>query len=120
MRLLGKNLDQPDEVKEFEKGRVDIVHLDDGTSVGRFRLRPGWRWSEHVKPIAKTESCQATHTGYVIAGRIHLRTDDGQEMEFGPGDAYAIPRGHDAWIIGDEEYVGVDVTGASAFGTPAT
>jgi quercetin dioxygenase-like cupin family protein len=116
MDLQGKSLDQPDEVKEFENGRVEIVHLESGMTVGRFRLRPGWRWSENVKPLAGTESCQATHTGYVISGRIHLRTDDGQEREFGAGDAYAIPPGHDAWIVGDEDYVGIDVTGAGAFG----
>jgi uncharacterized cupin superfamily protein len=78
-------------------------------------MEPGWRWSEHVKPIAGTASCQALHTGHVISGRIMIRMDDGSEREFGPGDAYVIPPGHDGWVVGDEPYVGVDYTGMADF-----
>src|SRR5438309_7201422 len=112
-----KNLDSPDEVRQFEKGRMDVAKSE-GVMVGRTVLQPGWRWSEHVKPIAGTDSCQANHTGYVVAGRIKVVMDDGQELELAAGDAYSIPPGHDAWVVGDEEYVRVDVTGAASFAKP--
>jgi EutQ-like cupin domain len=74
----------------------------------RAQAEPGWRWSEAIKPIAGTDSCEVQHTGYVISGRMHVVMDDGSEQEIGPGDVYVIRPGHDAWIIGDETYVGVD------------
>jgi quercetin dioxygenase-like cupin family protein len=114
-----RNLDAPDEVREFENGRMDVAKFDDGVTVGRTVLQPGWRWSEHVKPIAGTHSCQANHVGYVVAGRIKIVMDDGQELELAAGDAYVIPPGHDAWVMGDETYVGVDVGGPALFAKPA-
>jgi quercetin dioxygenase-like cupin family protein len=78
-------------------------------------FEPGWRWSEHVKPIAKTDSCQATHLMYCISGRMHVRMDDGTEQEIGPGDLAAIPSGHDAWIVGDEPCVAVDWGGSANY-----
>ena len=86
-RMVRRNLDTPDETRPFQgdKGRLELVNLDAG-SVGRATFRPGWRWSEHVKPIAKTPSCEAAHQGYVISGRMRIRMDDGAEEEFGPGD----------------------------------
>jgi hypothetical protein len=78
-------------------------------------MQPGWRWSESVKPIVGTESCQVSHTGYVISGRMHVRMDDGTELDFGPGDAVWVGPGHDAWVAGDEPYVGLDFTGAEHF-----
>jgi quercetin dioxygenase-like cupin family protein len=112
--LAGKSLDGPDETRSFPMGKVELVTIG-GITLGRMTAQPGWRWSEHVKPIAGTESCQATHTGYVVSGRVHIRMDDGSERVFGPGDAYAIPPGHDGWVVGDEPYVGVDVTGMADF-----
>jgi quercetin dioxygenase-like cupin family protein len=101
----GKSLDSPDETREFvDKGKADIVHLGN-VSVGKFVLEPGWRWSEHVKPIAGTESCQVHHIGYVLSGRMKVVMDDGTEAEAGAGDAAVIPPGHDAWIVGDEPCV---------------
>ena len=85
-------------------GQVDLVNLDAGP-VGRATFLPGWKWSDHVKPIAKTDSCMASHTGYTISGRIKVVMDDGEELEFGPGDFGVIPPGHDAWVLGDEPYV---------------
>jgi hypothetical protein len=108
--LHGKNLGQPDETRTFPLGKVDLVLLGDVT-VGRLELQPGWRWSESVKPLAGTESCQAAHTGYNISGRMHVKMDDGTEAEYGPGDAYVIPPGHDAWVVGDEPVIGLDFTG---------
>ena len=106
-----KSLDSPDEVRAFtEKGQVEIVQLEDVT-VGRVSMEPGWRWSEHVKPIAGTDSCQSAHTGYVLSGRMMVLMDDGSEQDVGPGDAYYIPAGHDAYTIGDESCVIVDISG---------
>ena len=77
-------------------------------TVGRAKLEPGWRWSNDVKPIAGTTSCQVHHKGYVVSGRLHVVMDDGTEADLGPGDAHEVPPGHDAWVVGDEPYVGVD------------
>jgi hypothetical protein len=103
-----KSLDSPDEVRPFkDKGEAHVVNLSSGP-VGKGVYEPGWRWSEHVKPIAGTDSCQTAHLGYVLSGRIHIRMDDGTEGEAGPGDAVRIEPGHDAWVVGDQPCVLVD------------
>jgi quercetin dioxygenase-like cupin family protein len=112
--LQAKTLDSPDETRPIEDGTVEIVHLDRGT-VMRTIFRPGWRWSKSVKPVAGTESCQTHHFGYCISGRMHVVMDSGNEIEIGPGDALEIPPGHDAWVVGDEPYVGIDVTGGETY-----
>ena len=106
------SLDAPEEVRPFAdgKGRLELVNLEGGP-VGRATFEPGWRWSEHVKPIAGTDSCQAPHLGYYVSGRMRVVMDDGQEEEFGPGDFAVIPPGHDAWIVGDEPCVVIDWQG---------
>lgn len=91
-------------------GQVEMVNLDRGP-VGRATFLPGWQWSKHVKPIAGTDSCQAAHTGYCISGRMKVVMDDGEEMEFGPGDVMEAGPGHDAWIVGDEPCVVIDWQG---------
>ena len=80
-----KNLNAPDERRSFPKGKLELVTLG-GITFGRATLEPGWKWSESLKPIAKTASCQAAHTQYHISGRIRVRMDNGEEQEFGPGD----------------------------------
>ncbi|HLM10257.1 MAG TPA: cupin domain-containing protein [Thermoleophilaceae bacterium] len=103
-----KNFESPDETRPFEgKGKADVVQIG-GQTVGRGVFEPGWRWSENVKPIAGTESCQVSHLGYCMSGRMKLYMDDGSEFEVGPGDVAAIPPGHDAEVIGDEACVFVD------------
>lgn len=115
-----KPLDVPDETRAFAdgKGKMDIVSVG-GLTLGRGVFEPGWRWSDHVKPIAGTPSCQATHTGYVVEGRMAVRMNDGSEAEYGPGDAFFMPPGHDAWIVGDQRCVLIDVTGVSKYAKPA-
>jgi quercetin dioxygenase-like cupin family protein len=110
--LVRKSLDTPEETRPFAegKGKLELVDLDSG-GVGRATFEPGWQWSKHVKPIAKTDSCQAAHTGYFISGRMKVVMDDGEDMEFGPGDYMVCPPGHDAWIIGDEPCVVIDWQG---------
>ncbi|BDE05523.1 cupin [Vulcanimicrobium alpinum] len=105
-----KNFTQADETRPFAKGRLDVVNVG-GHTIGRAVFEPGWKWSECVKPIAKTESCQAAHLGYVISGRMTVVTDDGKTLDFGPGDAMSLPPGHDAWIVGNEPCVVVDFVG---------
>src|SRR5258708_40203590 len=101
--LVRMSLDKPEETRPFEggSGQLELVNLDGG-AVGRATFQPGWRWSEHIKPIAKTDSCQAAHMGYFLSGRMKIVMDDGEEMEFGPGDFMAAAPGHEAWIVGDE------------------
>ena len=95
------------ETRTFGHGMVQVVKVGSST-IGRARFEPGWRWSNDVKPIAGTDSCMIHHMGYAISGRLHVVMDDGSELEIGPGDANDIPPGHDAWVVGDEPYVGVD------------
>ncbi len=107
MTLAVKNLDKDADVRAFEHGRAEVAKAGSVT-VGRATLEPGWRWSNDVKPIAGTDACQVHHKGYVISGRLHVVMSDGAEGEAGPGDAYEISPGHDAWVVGDEPYVAVD------------
>jgi hypothetical protein len=102
--LLDKNLDRPDERRSFEHGDLDVVTLGQFT-FSRAVLRPGWRWSEDIKPIAGTGSCQLAHQGVVVSGRFHVQMDDGQARDLGPGDAHVVSPGHDAWVLGDEPCV---------------
>ena len=111
-----KSLNKPDETRPFEKsmGQLELVTMDGG-AVGRATFEPGWKWSEHVKPIAKTDSCQAAHMGYFVSGRMKIVMDDGQEMEFGPGDVMVCPPGHDAWTVGNEAAVVIDWQGVADY-----
>ena len=110
--LVRMSLDSPEETRPFEgdTGQLQLVNMEKG-AVGRATFLPGWRWSEHVKPIAKTESCQASHMGYFVSGRMKVVMDDGEEMEYGPGDFAVMAPGHDAWIVGDEPCVVIDWQG---------
>ena len=110
--LTRKSFDTPDETRTFEggTGRLQLVNTDAG-AVGRATFLPGWKWSEHVKPIAQTDSCQAAHTGYFVSGRMKVVMDDGEEIEYGPGDFAVMAPGHDAWIVGDEPCVVIDWQG---------
>ena len=104
----------PDEVREFHNGKAEILQVGDA-EIGRLVLEPGWRWSNDVKPIAQTESCEAPHFQYHVAGRLAIRMDDGTEFVAGPGDITSLPKGHDAWVLGDGPVVVVDWFGASNY-----
>ena len=112
--MVQKNLSKPDEKRTFPNGQVELITIG-GVTFGRATLQPGWKWSTHVKPIAKTESCEAPHLQYHISGRIHVVMDDGSEAEFGPGDVSLIPPGHDAWVVGNEPVVIVDISGMTDY-----
>ena len=101
-RIEVRSFDAPDETRPYlDKGRIDVLTIA-GHTVGRGVFEPGWRWSSHVKPIAKTDSCQVAHLGYAVSGRMRVVMDDGSETEIGPGELFAIPPGHDAEVVGDE------------------
>ena len=103
-----KSFESPDEVRPFEgKGKADVLDIG-GRVVGRTSLEPGWRWSRNVKPIAGTDSCQVSHLGYCLSGRMKVIMDDGSESELSSGDVVAIPPGHDAEVVGDEPCVFID------------
>ncbi len=105
-----KKFGKPDEIREFPKGRVELVKVG-GSTVGRATLEPGWRWSTSVQPIAKTRSCEAAHCQYHVSGVLRVRMDDGTEFDCGPGDVSLLPPGHDAWVVGNEPAVVVDFQG---------
>ncbi len=102
-----KNFRAPDEVREFPMGRMELINIG-GATVGRATLQPGWRWADSVKPIAKTDSCEAAHFQYHVSGVLRVRMDDGTEFDCGPGDISTLPPGHDAWVLGDDPVVVVD------------
>lgn len=103
-----KSFDSPDEKRPFEgNGHADVVVVG-GRTVGRGTFEPGWRWSENVKPIAETDSCEVSHLGYILSGRMRVDMDNGESGEVSAGDVVAIPPGHDAEVVGDEACVVLD------------
>ncbi|MDQ1656056.1 MAG: hypothetical protein QOD41_1139 [Cryptosporangiaceae bacterium] len=116
--LMKQNIDSPDETRKFRAhGHADVVTLGDFT-IGRSTFEPGWRWSNDVKPIAGTESCQVRHTGVMLAGRMTVRSDDGTELSYGAGDVFLMEPGHDAWVEGEDACVMFD-TGIAPYAKPA-
>ena len=85
-----------------------------GTTAARFTFEPGWKWSESIKPVAGTDTCQVRHVGILQSGTLHVTHEDGSESDIGPGDAYVIEPGHDAWVVGDEPFVGFEFESKSA------
>ena len=118
--VVRKSFDAADETRTPEKTVMHVVDLD-GVKAARMTLQPGWRWSECIKPIVGTDSCEVHHEGTIVQGRMHVRHDDGSEIEIGPGDAYAISPGHDAWVLGDEPVIGFefDSSAAERFARPS-
>ncbi len=101
---------QPDSIRTSDKGKTELVALG-GITLGRATLQPGWRWSTSVKPLMDDESCQASHLQYHVSGRLHVVLDDGSEEEFVAGDLSLLPPGHDAWVVGDEPVVTIELSG---------
>ena len=109
-----KTFDRPDETRSFERGSLDLVDVA-GAQIGRLVLEPGWRWSDHVKPLAGTEWCEAPHFQYHVSGTLRIQMADGTELDAVAGDVTALPSGHDAWVVGDEPAVIVDWWGATDY-----
>ncbi|WP_329625413.1 cupin domain-containing protein [Streptomyces sp. NBC_01255] len=118
--IVQKSFDSADETRPFEdgKGRLDLINAERG-AVGRAVFEPGWQWSQHVKPIAGTDSCQASHVGYIVSGRMKVVMDDGESVEFGAGDFMQVTPGHDAWVLGDEPCVALDWVGFADYAQPS-
>ena len=109
-----KRFDSPDEVREFEKGRFEVVRLG-GMTIGRATYQPGWKWSEHVgKSMGKT-LCDVEHVGMVVSGSATAAMDDGDVLEMRAGDVFYIPPGHDSWVVGDEPYVSLHFLGTADY-----
>lgn len=113
-----KSHNEPDEVRAPDKTRVEVVRLS-GFTLGRLNMEPGWRWSECVKPVVKTDSCQVSHVGYVVSGALKVRLNDGTEKTLTKGTSYTIPPGHDAWVEGNERFVCIEVMSAEQYAKPA-
>jgi mannose-6-phosphate isomerase-like protein (cupin superfamily) len=119
MATYSKSFQKADETRQFKgHGHVDVLQFDDRGTIGRGVFEPGWKWSNDVKPIAGTPSCQSVHTGYCVSGRMTIRMDNGDEFTVGPGDAFHMPAGHDAWTVGNEPCVLIDTTGVKAYAKP--
>jgi hypothetical protein len=109
-----RDFTHPDETRSPDKATVELVNLAGG-QIGRNTFQPGWRWSECIKPVVGTESCQVEHIGYVVSGGLGIRHDDGTEAELKPGDVYRIAPGHDGWVLGNEPAVVVEFQGAATY-----
>jgi uncharacterized protein YjlB len=109
------NLSAPPEVRSFPYGRLELFPIG-GQQLGRAIYSPGWRWTEHVAPIAGTTLCEVEHVGLVVSGHAAVLMADGTEVVMGPGDCFSIPAGHDSWVVGDEEYVSYHFLGAGQYG----
>lgn len=108
-----KSFESPDESRTPDKTKVDVVKLGSATAA-RMTVQPGWKWSECIKPVVGTDSCQARHLGTVVSGRLRVAHEDGTEVDLAPGDAYVIEPGHDAWVEGDEAFVAYEFESKSA------
>lgn len=104
------SFNKPQETRRFPLGKLDLVNIG-GATIGRGIFEPGWRWSTSVKPIAKTESCEAPHFQYHLSGVLRITMDDGTTFDAKPGDVTLLPAGHDAYVIGDEAVVVIDFQG---------
>jgi len=109
-----KSHDHPDETRTPSRTRVEVVNVG-GHTFGRFTFQPGWRWSECIKPVVKTDRCLHSHAGYVISGRLTVKLADGAEKTIGAGESYAIPPGHDAWVDGKEPFVSYEIMSSESY-----
>ena len=117
--MSSRGFSKPDEVRTFDKGKVEMVKLGDA-AIGRATFEPGWQWSTCVKPLAKTDSCEAAHFGYQVSGTMRVRLEDGTELESKAGEVVNVPAGHDAWVVGNEPVVFVDFQGMLNYAKAAT
>jgi hypothetical protein len=109
-----RDFSNPDEVRSPDRTTVELVKLGGG-EIGRYTFQPGWRWSECIKPVVKTDSCQVEHVGWVVSGSLHVEHEDGSTGEATPGSVYRIGPGHDAWVLGDDPVVVVEFQGAATY-----
>lgn len=113
-----RDFSSPEETRTPDRTTVELVNVGGG-QIGRFTFEQGWKWSECIKPVAGTESCQTEHIGYAVSGRLHVQHEDGSEAEIEAGHVYRIAPGHDAWVLGDERVVLVEFQGAANYAKPS-
>ena len=109
-RLFG----EPDDVREIPYGHLETYDMGD-IRIGRSVLQPGWRWSESVKPIARTELREYHHIGLCVSGSARIRMREGAELLVEAGQFYEVPPGHDSWVVGDEPWITTDWQPSTAF-----
>ena len=109
-----KQFEHPDEVRVFEKGKFEVIHVG-GMTMGRATYEPGWKWSLHVGKAAGAKSCRVEHVGMVVSGRATAAMDDGRVIEMKAGDVFYIAPGHDSWVVGEEPYVSLHFMGAEQY-----
>jgi hypothetical protein len=114
LEVILKRFDEPDEVRHFEKGKFELVHIG-GMTIGRASYAPGWKWSDHVGRALGKKSCDVEHVGMVLSGRATAAMDDGRVIEMKAGDIFYIAPGHDSWVVGEEAYVSLHFMGASDY-----
>ena len=114
--LEARSLDRPDETRRPELTTVEVLNLGEH-SIGRFTFKPGWTWARSIKPVAGTDHCEKSHVGYCVAGRMEVWQPDGTRINIAAGDAYVIPPGHDAEVVGDEDFVGIEFSSAATYAT---
>ena len=115
MRLQRRRFSEATDVRRFPHGHITVVEMDDNV-VGRMTYEPGWRWSVDIKPIAGGDACQFHHLGFTVSGRLRVQMSDGAEIETGPDEVFEFPPGHDAWVVGDEPWVGIDFEAMRTYG----
>ena len=112
-----KRFESPDETRELQLGRFEVVHLG-GMTIGRATYQPGWRWSQHVGPALGLSRCSVEHVGLVLCGAATAAFDDGSITELRAGALFYIPpRPHDSWVLGEEPYVSLHFAGAAHYAT---
>jgi mannose-6-phosphate isomerase-like protein (cupin superfamily) len=114
LSVILKRFDTPDEVRTFDKGKLELIHIG-GMTIGRATYQPGWKWSVHVGKALGQTSCSVEHVGMVVSGRATAAMDDGRIIEMKPGDIFYIAPGHDSWVVGDEPYVSLHFLGANDY-----
>jgi mannose-6-phosphate isomerase-like protein (cupin superfamily) len=113
VKLLKANFRSPHDVRKPDKAELQVVKVG-GASIAKAKMQPGWKWSQSIKPIARTESCMASHFGLVLSGRCHISQDDGTELDLEPGDVFCIPPGHDAWVVGNVPFEAIEFESRTA------
>lgn len=111
--LTHKSFDNPDETRTPDKTKVEVVDLG-SAKAARMTMQPGWKWSECIKPVAGTDTCQSRHIGVAVSGTLHVTHDDGSEIDVAPGGVYLIEPGHDAHVVGNEAFVAYEFESTSA------
>jgi class 3 adenylate cyclase len=118
-RLQHKPLSQPDEIRPYQLGRTEIYELDE-IVIGRMTMEPGWEWARDVGPLAGTDRCQYHHLGVVLSGILRVEMPDGTTLDIGPNEAFEMPPGHLARVIGDDPWVAIDFRGARSYARPVS